>query len=124
MELRDYLYFTRTTVTEFAKKLQVSRSYITKLLAGNYPASRLVAKQIEEITGGEVTVEDVSKTRYVKSKRMDKKDHISKTNVSPTLLKKTILDFFEYLNLQSCGGVERTKEFGVMLDEFVEKTMQ
>ena len=59
MELRDYLHFSRKTITSFAKNISISRCHLTQIVNGHKRASIHLAKHIEEVTGGEVTVKDL-----------------------------------------------------------------
>lgn len=58
-KLREYLFYKQKTVTDFAKELMVSRSYMNRIVGGKIKPSRLLAKEIERHTNGEVTAEDL-----------------------------------------------------------------
>lgn len=60
-KLREYLFYKQKSVTDFAKELLVSRSYMNKIVLGKIYPSRLLAKEIERATNGEVKVEDLLK---------------------------------------------------------------
>ena len=124
MELRDYLHFSRKTVTEFAKELQLSRSYITQLVSGKRKASRLVAKHIQEITGGEVTAEEVSQGNYVEQRAHIGKKYARKTKATPQILKETLGNFLFYLHEASEGGTKRLDELELIINEYVEKIVK
>lgn len=55
MDLREYLFRKRITQVDFAKKLGVSRSHLSQIIAGTKHPSRKLAKKIEEETNGHVT---------------------------------------------------------------------
>jgi hypothetical protein len=59
MDLKDYLYFSRKTIVNFAKEVGVSRHHMSRIVNKRDKPSRLLARYIEEITGGEVTIKDL-----------------------------------------------------------------
>lgn len=59
MKLKDYLYFNRITISELARKIGVSRSYLTIVVNGRYKPSARFAKMIEEGTDGKVSYLDI-----------------------------------------------------------------
>lgn len=60
-KLKEYLFYQQKSVTDFAKELMVSRSYMNKIVLGKASPSRLLAKEIERATNGEVKAEDLLK---------------------------------------------------------------
>jgi transcriptional regulator with XRE-family HTH domain len=61
MNLRDYLYLKRMSVTEFSKLVDHSRNYISMIINGKHIPSKKLAKNIERITEGQVTIEELLK---------------------------------------------------------------
>ncbi len=59
MELRDYLHFARKSIVDFAKEAGVSRHHISRIVNRRDKPSLTLARYIEVITGGEVTVKDL-----------------------------------------------------------------
>ncbi len=59
MDLREYLFRKRMTTKEFAEKLEYSRTHLTLILNGKSRPSKRLAKDIERLTDGEVTVADL-----------------------------------------------------------------
>lgn len=55
MNLREYLFRMRITQVDFAKKLGISRGHLGQIIAGTKHPSRKLAKNIEDITNGQVT---------------------------------------------------------------------
>jgi DNA-binding transcriptional regulator YdaS (Cro superfamily) len=60
-KLKEYLFFKQKSVTDFAKEMAVSRSHMNKIVLGKIKPSRLLAKEIERVTNGEVKAEDLLK---------------------------------------------------------------
>lgn len=56
MELREWLFRKRMTVTELAKELGVSRPYLNSIVLGVKRPGPQLAKKIEEATNGSVKV--------------------------------------------------------------------
>jgi len=54
MTLREYLFHNRKSVTEFAKVLEISRSYLSHIIHGKYTPSKYLLQKIEKETNGEV----------------------------------------------------------------------
>lgn len=54
MQLREYLFFERITVSAFARLLDVSTNHLSGVVNGRYPISRKLAKKIYRLTGGRV----------------------------------------------------------------------
>lgn len=59
MELRDYLHFSRKSIVNFAKEIGVCRQHMSLIVNGKTKPSKFLARYIEEMTGGEVRVEDL-----------------------------------------------------------------
>lgn len=74
MKLKDFLKKNRWTQRKLAQELGVSEAYITYILNGKNNPSPILAKRIEELTDGAVTVYDLidvkAPSRY-KVKRND-----------------------------------------------------
>jgi DNA-binding transcriptional regulator YdaS (Cro superfamily) len=59
MQLRDYMHHNRINAKQLADQVGVSHSYMRALKnSAHYPSERL-AKKIEIVTGGLVTIEDL-----------------------------------------------------------------
>lgn len=61
MKLKDYLYFSEITITDFAKTVGVSRHHMSGIVNGSRKPSMAVMKNIEYSTQGKVTQEDLIK---------------------------------------------------------------
>lgn len=61
MDLREYLFRTRTSLKNFSEKLGYSRSYVSILVHGHRKPSLRLAKLIEQTTDGKVTVQQQMK---------------------------------------------------------------
>ena len=61
MDLRIYLYTNRISITDFAKKLLVSRPYLSQICLGNLTPSRRLARDIELATQGKVSIDELLK---------------------------------------------------------------
>jgi DNA-binding transcriptional regulator YdaS (Cro superfamily) len=59
MELREYLFRERKSVTGFAKELFVSRNHMSQVTLGKLKPSIRLARDIERITEGKVTIADL-----------------------------------------------------------------
>ena len=59
MKLKIWIISHNMTMTEFAKKIDVSRTYLSDVTRGTRKPSRRLAKDIEQATNGEVTVKDL-----------------------------------------------------------------
>lgn len=60
MNLREYIFYHKKTVTEMAKEIDITRSYLSRLLGGNKAISKKVARNIEKATNGLVTAETIN----------------------------------------------------------------
>ena len=58
MNLREYLFINRLTVTEFSKKVDCNRPYMSGIIHGRIKPSKRLARDIEEATNGEVKAEE------------------------------------------------------------------
>lgn len=63
-KLKEYLFYKEKSITDFAKELMISRSYMNKIVLGQKKPSRLLAKEIERATNGEVTAEELLKEEW------------------------------------------------------------
>lgn len=63
MNLRDYLHFERISVTEMAKQLQISRSYLNRIVLEQMRPSKQLAKHIELLTNGKVKAKELLKEK-------------------------------------------------------------
>lgn len=63
MDLREYLFRHRLTVTEFAKVINYGRTYINNVVTGTRSPGKKLAKEIERATNGEVTVDELLKEK-------------------------------------------------------------
>jgi DNA-binding transcriptional regulator YdaS (Cro superfamily) len=61
MNIRDYLHERYMTATAFASMLDISPKHLTAVKNGRLPASKKLAKKIEQISGGKVLAEEVLK---------------------------------------------------------------
>lgn len=61
MELREYLFRRRMTVTDFAKVIKISRVYLNGIVSGRVIPSQTLASLIESVTKGEVMADEMLK---------------------------------------------------------------
>ncbi len=59
MDLREYLFRKRMSVSDFAKKINYSRQHVSSVMHGNYQAGEKLAEAIETATDGEVKAKDI-----------------------------------------------------------------
>jgi DNA-binding transcriptional regulator YdaS (Cro superfamily) len=59
MNLREYLFYNRISIKEFAEKIEYSRPHLSGIIHGKYRPSARLAKTIELATNGEVTVKEL-----------------------------------------------------------------
>jgi DNA-binding transcriptional regulator YdaS (Cro superfamily) len=59
MDLREYLFKTRISQTEFAKIVQTTRRYVNAISNSRYRPGPRLAKDIEAATNGAVTVAEL-----------------------------------------------------------------
>lgn len=60
-KLKEYLFYKNITITDFAKLAGMSRAYMSKITLGLERPSKLLAREIERLTNGEVKAEDMRK---------------------------------------------------------------
>ena len=60
-KLREYLFYQEISITEFAKTIGASRSYISQISMGKIKPSKFLARDIERFTNGKVKAEDLLK---------------------------------------------------------------
>jgi len=58
MKLKDYLYFEKTTITDFAKMVGISRIHMSGIANGFRNPSKTLIRHIHLITKGKVTLKD------------------------------------------------------------------
>ncbi len=63
MNLKEYLFLKRMTVTEFSEMMGYHRNHISGIISGRVIPSRGLAKSIERITNGEVTAKELLKMK-------------------------------------------------------------
>lgn len=73
MNLRDYLYFNNLQIQEFAEKLMIVPSYLSDISRGMKKPSLRLAKSIETLTKGKVTVDDMMNIKPLKKKTVTRK---------------------------------------------------
>lgn len=56
MDLREYLFYNKKTVTNMAKEIDITRSYLSKIIHGRIAISKKIAKSIERATNGNVKI--------------------------------------------------------------------
>ena len=59
MILRDWLYFNRMTVKDFAQNMSISRIHASGIVNQRLRPGERLAKDIEQFTKGEVTREEL-----------------------------------------------------------------
>ena len=59
MELREYLFRHRITVTELAKQINYERTYVNAVVTGSKKPGRKLAQAIEKATNGEVMAREL-----------------------------------------------------------------
>ena len=67
MNLRDWLYDKKITITKFAKDLSVSRDHMNSIITGRHKTSARLAKDIVLATGGKVAPHEFADKRKEKS---------------------------------------------------------
>lgn len=67
MNLREYLFRNEMTKTEFAKRIGTHRNTLYLIIKGKVNPSLPMAKKIEEVTNGEVQMEDLLKNPKTKN---------------------------------------------------------
>jgi len=59
VKLKIYLLTNGITLTEFSNMIGYTRSFISRVINGHVSCSERFAKQIENATNGEVTMQDL-----------------------------------------------------------------
>ena len=59
MKLKDYLKREKLSQAEFSKKIKVSRPHVNQLVKGSRNPSFPLAKLIEKVTNGDVSLNDL-----------------------------------------------------------------
>lgn len=59
MNLRDFLYINKIKVMDFAKSVDISRQHLSEIINGKVKPGRRLAKDIEIVTNGCVTAEEL-----------------------------------------------------------------
>lgn len=60
MDLREYLFRKRISVTEFARQIDFARAYLNQVVSKRRIPGKKMAEIIEHATNGEVTLKDLS----------------------------------------------------------------
>lgn len=63
MDLREFLFRKKISITDFAKELMISRNYLNQICLGNQIPSPRLARDIERATKGEVTAKELLKEK-------------------------------------------------------------
>lgn len=59
MDLREYLFRKRISITDFAAKIRYNRVYLSKIINGSRIPGKKLAEDIEKATNGEVTAKEL-----------------------------------------------------------------
>ena len=59
MNLDEYLFRKKISKTDFAKRVGITRNYLSLISLGRSLPSKRLAKDIEFETGGEVTIDEI-----------------------------------------------------------------
>ena len=59
MSLRDWLYFKRMTIKDFAQHMGICRMHASNIVNQRLRPGERLAKDIEQFTGGEITREEL-----------------------------------------------------------------
>jgi len=59
--LTDYLYWNKLSITDFSKKVDCTRTYLSSIINGRQVPSRRMARDIERATDGAIKAEDLLK---------------------------------------------------------------
>lgn len=59
MWIDEWLFKEKIAVKDCAERLQISRQYLHAIISGNRRGSPDVAKKISEMTGGEVSINEI-----------------------------------------------------------------
>jgi transcriptional regulator with XRE-family HTH domain len=63
MKLKDFLYFENISITDFAKKIGISRGHISGIVNGFRQPGKMLILQIKHLTNGKVCPEDFEMTK-------------------------------------------------------------
>lgn len=69
MTLRDWLYYKRMTITEFAQHMGICRTHANSIVNQRLRPGERLAKDIEQFTGGEITREELLGFEIMKRKK-------------------------------------------------------
>lgn len=59
MDLRTYLFHKRMSIAEFSRQLKCNRDHLSRIVNGKLKPSQRLAKDIEQLTEGEVTIKEL-----------------------------------------------------------------
>lgn len=59
MDLRTYLFQKRRSIADFSRQLKCSRDHLSRIINGKLKPSQRLAEDIEQLTDGEVTVQEL-----------------------------------------------------------------
>ena len=59
MSIKEYLYRNNMTASDLARKIGVTPAYFLIIKNGHLKPGRYLAKQIEQVTGGQVTEKEL-----------------------------------------------------------------
>lgn len=68
MDLREYLFRNRISITDFAKQVNASRNHISGITNRAWKPGKYLALLIENVTNGEVTAEELLSDNQTPSK--------------------------------------------------------
>lgn len=68
MDIREYLYKKRMTLTSFCKLLDLTLTHMSGYINGRIRLSKKVARNIEKITEGKITAKEIMKGNPLKNK--------------------------------------------------------
>lgn len=68
MDLREFLFYERKSITDFARELRVSREYMNGIVSGRVKPSFRLAEDIELATNGKVKASSLLKKKKSGSK--------------------------------------------------------
>lgn len=59
MNLKEYLFYEKQSITDMAKLLKISRNHLSRIACGKMKPSWRLARDIEQMTKGKVIAEDL-----------------------------------------------------------------
>jgi len=74
MDLREYLFYNRLTIKEFAQVCDYSPEHISGYISGRFRISKKLMKRISEATGNQVTMDELISMNPKESKKYGKKE--------------------------------------------------